>query len=132
MTTSHFEDAKSPTTILTMCETILQMRANRYGNHHELFERMAERFTFSHGEYFTPVQAAMIMVELKLARMDLNSPCPDDFIDAINYIALAASLQSEIDTKKASASIKERSNVKVKDIDWQDVLHKPIDDKHYD
>ena len=120
MNQSHSE--KKPNIILNECEDILKLKGKQYGDYVELFDRMAERFSFTLGEYVTPVRAAMIMVELKLARMDLNLPCHDDFQDAINYLAIAGSLQSRVEVINKTPRPEIKGNYK--DIDWQDILKK--------
>ena len=120
MNQSHSE--KKPNIILNECEDILKLKGKQYGDYVELFDRMAERFSFTLGEYVTPVRAAMIMVELKLSRLDLNLPCHDDFQDAINYLAIAGSLQSRVEVIKKEP--RENNGRNYKDIDWQDILKK--------
>jgi hypothetical protein len=108
--TSH---SKKPSTILKQADNLLSLRGREYGSYIDLFDRMSERFTQSHGEKHTPYQCAMLMVELKLARLDLNKYDEDSLIDAINYLALAGALA----TDKAEKT--------VGDIDWKDLLNKP-------
>ena len=108
--TSH---SRKPSTILKQADHLLNLRGREYGSYIDLFDRMSARFTQSHGEKHTPYQCAMLMVELKLARLDLNKYDEDSLVDAINYLALAGALA----TDKAEKT--------VGDIDLKDLLNKP-------
>ena len=121
-----YETVKSPETFLIQAETILKQRGSQYGDCFELFERMATRFGYTLGEKVTPYQAARIMIELKLARLDLNPYSEDSIIDIINYTALAGAMQSYQDVKDAGKEPRKR--VALKDIDFQEILNsKPSD-----
>lgn len=116
-----YDTRKSPKAFLIQAETILDQRGREYGDCFDLFERMATRFGYTIGDKITPYQAARIMIELKLARLDLNPYSEDSIIDIINYTALAGAMQSHEDTK-------DRPRKTLKEIDFSDVLNgKPSD-----
>ena len=117
-----YDVRKNPKTFLVQAETILEQRGKQYGDCFELFERMATRFGYAIGEKITPYQTARIMIELKLARLDLNPYDEDSIIDIINYTALAGAMKSHEYTK----TIKKQKTVG--DIDFSEILHgKPSD-----
>ena len=117
-----YDATKEPQTFLTQADTILKLRGQQYGDHYELFERMAIRFSYAVGEKITPYQAARIMIELKLARLDLNPYDEDSILDIINYTALAGSMKAMEDTKgKVKPTPPERKTLK--DIDFSQILN---------
>lgn len=121
-----YTERKSPKTFLVQAEMILEQRGKEYGDCYDLFERMAIRFGYTLGEKVTPYQAARIMIELKLARLDLNPYDEDSIIDIINYTALAGAVKSHEDTK---GNHTEEKKVALKDIDFGSILNgKPTKD----
>ena len=117
-----YDATKEPHTFLTQADTILKLRGKQYGDHYELFERMAIRFSYAVGEKITPYQAARIMVELKLARLDLNPYDEDSILDIINYMALAGSMKAMEDTKTTSKPAPPERKT-LKDIDFSQILN---------
>lgn len=120
-----YTEKKSPKAFLVQAEMILEQRGREYGDCFDLFERMATRFGYTIGEKITPYQAARIMIELKLARLDMNPYDEDSIIDIINYTALAGAVKSHEDTKDNP----EQKRKTVKDIDFSSILNgKPTEE----
>lgn len=119
-----YETTKEPQTFLTQADTILKMRGHQYGDHYELFERMAIRFSYAVGEKISPFQAARIMIELKLARLDLNPYDEDSILDIINYTALAGSMKAMEDSKVQDKKLPDERKT-LKDLDFSQILNKP-------
>lgn len=69
-------------------------RQSAYGHPRENFGRLADRIGQIIGQPITKMQAAQIMVELKLARL-ANGYHEDSVIDAIAYLALMMELRDE-------------------------------------
>ena len=66
-------------------------RQDHYGTPAENFGRIAERWSQTLGVPVQPWQAAVMMADLKLARL-ANGLHEDSFLDGIGYLALAAEL----------------------------------------
>jgi len=111
-----FDESKAPSTFLTQAEIILKMRGKEYGHFLELFANTSKRMSLATGKDINPYDVARIMIELKLSRLDNGEYKEDTIIDLINYCALAGSIKSHIvnDEKK------------VGDIDFNDILNKPL------
>ena len=69
-------------------------RQEAYGSPHENFERLEVRISQIVKAPVTKLQAAQILVELKLSRL-AHSPHEDSVIDAIAYLALMMELNDE-------------------------------------
>lgn len=68
-------------------------RENDYGTPQENFANIAERWSQTVGRKLEAWEVALMMADLKLARMaTVGNPKPDSMIDAAGYIALAAEL----------------------------------------
>lgn len=87
-----------PSEILLMATDLISDRGQQYGHHKIMFARMASRFTNTIDFPIEDYQAALLMVELKLARIQ-ESPRThlDSWLDAIAYLALGASLAMDED-----------------------------------
>jgi hypothetical protein len=76
---------------------IMQDRGKVYGhpriNHGRISQRLSNLFDFP----ITDAQAALAMVEVKLARITETPGHTDSYIDAIAYLAIALQLQTEDD-----------------------------------
>lgn len=77
----------------TALHLISNDRKKTYGGN-ENFYRIAERWEQHLGEEIDPWKVALLMAELKLARL-ANGWHDDSVVDAIGYLALAAELQEE-------------------------------------
>lgn len=80
------------------CDQAMQLingpRQEAYGPPAENFQRLADRISQITKQPITKIQAAQIMVELKLARL-ANGYHEDSIIDAIAYLALMMELNDE-------------------------------------
>ena len=73
---------------LGVSQEILAERGTQYGDFRQLHERIAQRISLVIGQEITAYQAARILVELKLARLDRGWK-EDSLVDAIGYMARA-------------------------------------------
>ena len=76
---------------------IMQDRGKIYGSAHINQNRIAARLSCLLDYPITDVQAALAMVEVKLARITETPSHEDSYIDAIAYLAIAVQLQTEAD-----------------------------------
>ena len=76
---------------------IIQDRGKVYGHPSINFARQSARFSCLLDYPVTPAQAALLMVEVKLARIAESPNHIDSYIDAIAYLSLSLQLQTEED-----------------------------------
>jgi len=76
---------------------IMQDRGKVYGHPRINQGRIAARLSCLLDYPVTDVQAALAMVEVKLARITESPNYTDSYIDAIAYLAIAVELQTEGD-----------------------------------
>jgi hypothetical protein len=76
---------------------IIQDRGKVYGHPSINFARQSARFACLLDYPITDAQAALLMVEVKLARITESPSHVDSYIDAIAYLSLALQLQTEED-----------------------------------
>jgi len=76
---------------------IIQARGHIYGHPKVNFARQSARFACLLDYPVTDAQAALLMVEVKLARITESPGHTDSYIDAIAYLAIALQLQTEED-----------------------------------
>lgn len=69
-------------------------RQQSYGHPRENFARLAQRFEQHLGADVEPWRVALLLAELKLARL-ANGYHTDSVVDAIGYLALAEELHDE-------------------------------------
>ena len=79
--------------ILGDASHIMEQRRNHYGDAFDLFQNIAARFSLVLGHRVTTYEAARLLAELKLARLD-HGYQPDSIVDGINYLALAGALRN--------------------------------------
>jgi len=74
-------------------------RAAQYGSPDAMFGKIADNWAAYDGQQVSPVDAAMKMALMKIARIQMGKTDIDSFIDACGYIALAGemAIQAEID-----------------------------------
>ena len=75
----------------------LQDRGKIYGHPKINFARQSARFSCLLDYPITDAQAALLMVEVKLARITETPGHIDSYIDAIAYLAISVQLQTEAD-----------------------------------
>ena len=76
---------------------IIQDRGLVYGHPKINFARQSGRFSNLLDFPITDAQAALLMVEVKLARLTETPSHLDSYIDAIEYLAIAIELQTNGD-----------------------------------
>jgi hypothetical protein len=72
----------------------LQDRGKIYGHPKVNFARQSARFSSLLNHDITDAQAALLMVEVKLARITESPNHLDSYLDAICYLSIALELQS--------------------------------------
>jgi hypothetical protein len=80
---------------LDECKELLKQRGEQYGDAEELYERTAHLWTAFLGTHLYGKDVCILMSIMKLARLDKDAGPDvrkDTYQDAINYIALAESL----------------------------------------
>jgi hypothetical protein len=75
--------------ILKKCAKVYESRAQQYGDAKKLHSIMGNLISVQLGVDCTATDAALIMVQLKLARIAAGNINEDTFIDAINYMKIA-------------------------------------------
>lgn len=95
--------ADSPERVKVLKEAASLITGDRekdYGTPQVNFNRIAALWNvqaahlLKDGAYFTPVDVALLLLQLKMARA-VNSPKRDTFVDAAGYAALAAELAED-------------------------------------
>ena len=81
-------------TALNKTKAILQQRGQEYGNADILFNKIADRFSLVLNRKIDKYTAARLLVELKLARLDMGYK-EDSLLDALGYLSIAESLHQE-------------------------------------
>ena len=81
-------------TALNKTKAILQQRGQEYGDADLLFSKIADRFSLVLNRKIDKFTAARLLVELKLARLDMSYK-EDSLLDALGYLSIAASLHEE-------------------------------------
>lgn len=79
---------------LIKSENILKERGKQYGDANILHKAIANRFSLVMGIKVTPYMVARLMIELKLARLDVGRFSDDSIYDIINYTALAGQMKN--------------------------------------
>ena len=75
--------------VLANAISTLEDRGQEYGDVNDTFERVCSIYNLMTGESFTPWQANMFMMALKMARIKSNRGKADNYVDGINYLAFA-------------------------------------------
>lgn len=79
---------------LKRVEKILNERQTLYGSASKMFSELSGAWSVSSGKNITPAMSAMMMVQLKIARMVINGPSKDSVDDAIGYLAIYGALSN--------------------------------------
>jgi hypothetical protein len=74
--------------ILGHTAKVLEERRDDYGDPAEQFRAIADRWSITLGTPVTPVQVALCMIDLKLARLAYDPGHVDSLVDVIGYAAL--------------------------------------------
>jgi len=81
-------------TALLKTKAILEQRGKEYGDADLLFNKIADRFSLVLNRPVDKYTAARLLVELKLARLDMGYK-EDSLLDSLGYLSIAASLHQE-------------------------------------
>lgn len=74
--------------ILGHTAKVLEERRDDYGDPAEQFRNIADRWSITLGTPITPVQVALCMIDLKLARLAYDPGHVDSVVDVTGYAAL--------------------------------------------
>ena len=89
------------TEILSTAARTLRDRNIQYGSEEMCFDRISKISTLILNKEISPYDVAMIMVALKLGRLQESRSLDDHYVDGINYMAFAAQFantQTSIET----------------------------------
>lgn len=78
--------------LLREAASVLINRRKQYGPASVLLDGVARRWSITLGHPVTPAQVVLCMIDLKLARLAVNSRHRDSAIDVAGYAALLAEL----------------------------------------
>jgi hypothetical protein len=90
--------------LMTEAAQIFTDRHNKYGDMRMVMDRVAQISTLITGIHLTPHDIALILVALKLARMNNNRREKENYVDGINYFAFAGDLIDAEDTNTPKRS----------------------------
>ena len=79
--------------LLQHAGTIVRDRRRTYGEPELLFQRVAVRWSQVLDTKVTPSQAALCMIELKLARLSIHPDHLDSLVDVAGYAAIIREVQ---------------------------------------
>ena len=79
--------------LLAHAAAVVRSRRRTYGKPELLFARVAERWSQVLGTKVTPSQAALCMIELKLARLTIDPDHLDSLVDVAGYAAIIREVQ---------------------------------------
>ena len=79
--------------VLTHAGAIVRDRRRAYGEPELLFERVAQRWSQVVGTKVTPVQVALCLADLKLARLTMDPTHLDSLVDLAGYAAIVREVQ---------------------------------------
>ena len=68
---------------------VVDKRRSEYGEPEDLFANIAQRWSQVLGIKVTPVQVALCLADLKMARLAHNPKHLDSLIDVVGYVACA-------------------------------------------
>lgn len=80
-------------------------RDREYGSPEDNFKKIADLWTTYKGVSFTPVDVAMMMSLLKIARIAGTSPTDDSFVDLAGYAACGCEIFDKTKTEQQTARL---------------------------
>lgn len=93
-------------TAAQICRTaaglVVGERADQHGDWLKMFEGVAALWSAFLGVEITPAQAALMMVQFKVARANTGKYNPDDFVDIAGYGGGAGEIAARDDAKSCS------------------------------
>lgn len=81
-----------PHKVLDEAAEIIGERGKSYGGVEECFTEISLLFSRTTGRMLSPYDVAMLMVCVKLARMNQSPGKRDNYLDCINYLSFACEL----------------------------------------
>lgn len=81
-----------PHKVLDEAAAIIGERGKSYGGVEECFTKISLLFSRTTGRMLSPYDVAMLMVCVKLARMNQSPGKRDNYLDCINYLSFACEL----------------------------------------
>jgi len=82
----------TPEQLLEQAASVVRDRRHTYGQAHDLFERVAARWSQVLGVSVTARQVAVCLIDVKVARLTHNPRHLDSIIDIAGYAAILAEL----------------------------------------
>lgn len=83
----------TPIDILNEAATVLGDRNDEYGGPFEMHIRISEYWNTYLGDYFVgPQDVAMMLLLMKVARINLGVPRRDNYVDLAGYASIAGEL----------------------------------------
>lgn len=82
-----------PHDVLTQASNLIGERGQDYGGIENNFSNIASIFTTMTGKAFDAYDVALVMVAVKIARIRQSPYKDDNYLDAINYLAIAHELR---------------------------------------
>jgi len=82
----------TPEQLLEQAASVVRDRRHTYGQPHDLFERVAARWSQVLGVSVTARQVAVCLIDVKVARLTHNPRHLDSIIDIAGYAAILAEL----------------------------------------
>jgi hypothetical protein len=76
--------------LLEQAAVVVASRHDAYGEPVELFQQIARRWSLTLGIQISPVQVALCMIDLKLARLVRNPNHVDSIVDIAGYAGVWA------------------------------------------
>jgi hypothetical protein len=90
------------TEILSQAITTLRERGAQYGSVETTFDRAAKLSSILLNQEISPYEVSMIMVAHKLARLQNARSLDDNYVDAMNYLAISAQFAPTQEAPKIS------------------------------
>ena len=79
-----------PKQMLDQCAEIMIQRGEEYGHLEENFDRISTIASVMLGKHVSNYEVAMMLLAVKLGRMQESKHHLDNYMDGINYMAIAA------------------------------------------
>jgi Domain of unknown function (DUF6378) len=101
MTSSHGPSHRVPESpitaeqLLEQAASVVAQRRGEYGKPVDLFEQIAQRWSFVLGVEVSPAQTVLCMLEIKTTRLSRDPKHLDSITDVAGYAAVLAELLSD-------------------------------------
>lgn len=98
--------------LLDSVKEILADRAEQYGSPVDSFKRIADAWTLTLKQPITPIQACVMMIDFKVARLRHDPSNIDSMRDIIGYVACL----QELNAQKVNSGILCATSAAVRDV----------------